>query len=229
MTKMWLLKNPYALRLHFRLYAEREHAPLMFLLGECIHGSCVELNKYRVSYKVIVHDASTDRYLRYDVWVGYTTSAPGGHSSVYAISAFCYTYSHDVGCWLQRIDDEDYKAFESVHAQIRDQLQHNFRTIDSGWTENDQDALECPWLFSKMVAFHQECTPNTRKRIRRFVDRLLLSRRWRLRAREIMTNIAFSKWKEWYYDPNNKEGYVKRLVQLKKQHSRTDRSHCLKL
>lgn len=204
---MWWLYHPYALRLHFRLYADQIDAPLIFGLDGCIHGSCVELSGDTVKYKVVVHDARTNRYNRYDVWARYEPAT----RNVHAISAFCYTYCRDEQCWRQRIDEDDYTAFESVHAHIRDQLQHHFHIIDSGWTAADPDATECPWMFSQMVAFHQACTPDTRTRIRRFVDRMRRCRQWRLRARRIMKYRAFSKWKEWYYDPDNAEGYVKRL------------------
>lgn len=195
-TIMISLYNPYALRMCFRIYSDMLNPPLIFPFYGCIYGSHIEIRKNMVVFVV------NKGLKRYQVCINYRGR------EVVGICAFCYAYCRYEHCWIQMVDDDDYKFFDITHSHIVDQVRNHFFKIDSRWNKDDRDSIECPWLFSRMKAFEQLCTPRTNKYITNYIKRLNTSRYWRLYAQRYMLKRSFSKWKEWYFDPSNEKGFI---------------------
>jgi len=144
---------------------------------------------------------------RYQVVINYK------ENHVVNVCAFVFEYCAHSRAWNQRIGQSDFDKFETIHRWIVTQAQHHFHTIDSRWNENDEE--EHPWLFRKMKMFDQKCTPQTRRHVRRAIDRWIRFRHWRLYARQHMLRRRFNTWKEWYFCPENKGGYMMNRMRQK--------------
>ena len=68
--------------------------------------------------------------------------------------------------------------------------------------------LECEKLVQVLKEFEQEVSPKTRETLKKMVSIRRLNKK---RVREYAKKLLKS-WKEYYYDPDNENGYVKRLA-----------------
>ena len=60
-----------------------------------------------------------------------------------------------------------------------------------------------------MIAFKQQCTPKTKQYIDKFITYLRNNIEKKHIFNKKILNRKFSIWKEWYFNPNNLNGFIK--------------------
>ena len=207
---LFVLSNPYSLRTCMRL-----HPPVrerVYPIRASVHHSFVKVAPSEVHFVVFSYAGG---FFRCDVCVDYDAHR------VTRVRVFCFEYLFWDRCWSQRSDEHHYARFRDTREKIRAQLSHYFRTVDSQWRSfvgyEDGEA----WFLATLRAFDQACTPKTRAALRRYVRTLRSSARARTHRARTLARTHFRKWTEWYFDPDNLRGFVKRLRMSSRMSSRT--------
>lgn len=185
------IKNKYILRTFLRLFENRTH--ILF-----IHG-CDE------SYIKIFND-SIEYFLVFDN-IQYNFIIFYRKNNIIHLSEYVFEYSIETCLWYQTIDYEDSIVINQYRQYILSHLQNCFYSIDTYWTNTD--FLEYPWLYSHMIAFKQKCTPKTKQ----YIDNFITYLRKKIEKKHVFNKKIlkrkFSIWKEWYFNPNNLNGFIK--------------------
>jgi hypothetical protein len=181
--------NQYLLYLLFKL----KNRPKLIHIKEH-DNSFIYLDDTFIKY-ALVHEN-----IRYEMTISYIDR------EAYDLAIYVFVYSSFTELWHHTMGLYYYECTETFNSLVMSQLQHYFRKIHIDW---DSDKHYCPWLYDRVITYHQTCTSKVRSILRTY--RLELQGKIN-RRKYLMMQKAFTIWKEWYYDPNNPNGYVKRIT-----------------
>lgn len=192
------LTDPYCLHKCLREDSRFSH---WHLFEEFDVESFLEITPTHVSFVITKRD---DALLQYEVHIRRIDRHALG------VNAYCYTFCDTNIHWVGTVEERDYAKFADVHEMIVAQARNAFHTVVSRWEHFPVEERE-PWFMRIIRSFEQRCTPDTRARVHAFVRRLRTSLRARRFVRARLLRRALRLWYEWYFDPNNPRGFVKRL------------------
>lgn len=196
------VENVYALRSYLRL-SERKYFDETTVIPLKNENSESFVNITSTSIRYVITNNETD--YRYDCYASYSDN------SIYSLCEYVYYFNTQSLSWHQSIDLDDNEFVRRTREHIRMQLQHAFHHIETGWKATDYECLQSlPW-YTTISRFNQSCTPKTRRILLEYIGGLkkaVVSRRFRKKK---TIHKVFLAWKEWYFDPENTYGYVKRF------------------
>ena len=196
------LENVYALRSYLRL-SERKYFDDMTMIplkNENIE-SFINITHSSIHYVI----ANKEMNYRYECYLSYMGNR------IDRLSEFVYYFNTQSLLWHQTFDLDDNDFVKITRERIRMQLQNAFTHIQTGWYATDYECLQSPSWYVNITRFNQSCTPKTRRILLEYIGGLrkaVVSRRF---LKKKMLRKVFFAWKEWYFDPKNQGGYVRRL------------------
>lgn len=199
MIYLFPLENKYALRSYFHFFGNDFVEDTSVLLIRGRNRSFLNITENTLHYSIVSEDVG----LRYECYVNYE------EFEIYSISEYIFFFDTTIMCWRQSVEMDNHEFINATRYFIREQLQNTFRRIESGWKETDFECLQSPMWYANMKSFHQACTPKTRGILMLYRKRLRDGVRVRKRANDNRLRKGFSGWKNWYFNPQNKEGYVR--------------------
>ena len=196
------LENVYALRSYLRLSEKKnfDEMTVIPLKNENIE-SFINITDSSIHYVI----ANKEMNRRYDCYASYA------ENTIYSLSEYVYDFNEQSSLWYQTIDLDDNDFVKSTREHIRMQLQHAFQHIQTGWYATDYECLQRPSWYVTISRFNQYFTPKTRRILLEYIGGLtkaVISRRF---LKKQMLRKLFFEWEEWYFNPNNQGGYVRRL------------------
>jgi hypothetical protein len=194
------LSNPYTLRTCFRIYPTLIKHLWIFQIGGCVFGSHVAITSDSVHY--VIDKGS----MRYDTVIYYR----GKH--VISVSSYCFKFCDISRVWYQTNDYHTFAFFNEDRQNVVAQVKNQFYTIDTCWDEDDDEAVENPWWYYNIKTYEQRCTPKTHRYVRLFIEKLRVQVDCNRYFKSKRLKRVFQEWKRWYFDPDNVDGYVKRLI-----------------
>ena len=196
------VENVYALRSYLRL-SERKYFDETTVIPLKNENSESFVNITSTSIRYVITNKETT--YRYDCYASYADN------SIYSLSEYVYYFNTQSLSWHQSIGLDDNDFVKRTREHIRMHLQHAFRHIQTGWYATDYECLQSPSWYITISRFNQSCTPKTRRILLEYIGGLRMAiTSNRFRKKKMMRNI-FLAWKEWYFDPENTYGYVKRF------------------
>lgn len=195
------LTNAYALKFFFNNHERlSEEEFIVFYIN---NKNCnYEIN---IAHNSIIYVVQVDD-IRYQIIFEYTKK------HVQKISIYGYLYSVEEDFWIETYDPYLFAYFDEFYIKVLLQVQQNFYTIESNC---DAIPHDFHWIYHRVKLFEQRCTPKTAKYLQLFRKKLKLKqyfRKWNKFIHQKLLKRKFIIWKDWYYDPTNKHGYVKRLI-----------------
>lgn len=201
-TTLFPLENRYALRSYFRLFGNNFLDDIVVLC----------LLEHEQSFLYITDKIVHYSILKYDMGLQYECHVYYDEFLIYTVSEYVFRFNPETLCWHQNVGMNDNEFVNTMRNHIRAQLQNAFRRIEIGWGETDFECLQFPLWYTKIKTFQQCCTPKTRRILISYLERVRKGARLCKRANENRVRRAFLVWKEWYFNPQNKGGYVTRLL-----------------
>ena len=121
---------------------------------------------------------------------------------------YIYTY-HDefIHQHVLDLNTVDHVYIDDVVYKI---LSNNFAIVRSGWNDDDEEMKECK-LFRNLMKSFESCIHND---IISTIRNGLRCYKMKRINRHITRKYHWKKWIEHWMDPNNEEGYIKRLKNL---------------
>lgn len=200
------LDNSYALKMFFNYYKNLEARDVViFNIDEHDCKYKVEISHTRIEYFAQQND------FRYSIVLRYT------NKHVHIISIYGSRYIIQEDSWHQTDDQCVFSYFDKFHNQVLSQLQNHFYTIKSKCDEIIDDFQDFNWVYCSIKSLEQNCRPKTTKYLKLYRQKIKLKqyfRKWTTYINQIILKRNFETWKEWYFDPTNKQGYVKRLKRI---------------
>jgi hypothetical protein len=190
------LKDTTALKTIFETFMIKKinKRNVMIPIKEYFDGSNINISNDIIQYSIYVMNYRFDCIIYYSKKIVY--------------SVFEIVFQRKSGIWYKVVEYEKEKELENCRTCIMNQLQVMFYRIDTGLAANDVESIESPWMYRKLKEFEQRCRVETRIHVKRFVayirNKLSKLRYFRLKR-------SFDIWKEWYYNPNNLNGYIMHL------------------
>lgn len=190
------LKDSTALKIIFETFMKKKinKRNVMIPIKEYFDGSNINISNDIIQYSIYVMNYRFDCIIYYSKKIVY--------------SVFEIVFQRKSGIWYKVVEYEKEKELENCRTCIMNQLQVMFYRIDTGLAANDVESIESPWMYRKLKEFEQQCRVETRIHVKRFVayirNKLSKLRYFRLKR-------CFDIWKEWYYNPNNLNGYIMHL------------------
>jgi len=198
------LKNKYSLKAFFILH----HLHLKNLLHSQLIISFINqslldtlyLDAESITFSLKINDTTW-----YEVICGYH------ENTITHVSEYLRSYSVYEDCWTELYDYENNSTVNEYRSHIRALLQQCFYVIKTLYTSTDRDMIASPWFYNAMKAFEQTLSSKTSTFVHKYVscirNQLFYKKYYH---RKLQRNVLES-WKKWYYNPDNINGYVKKL------------------
>lgn len=181
---------PYALRTFLRLYSYNTPSIELYIYGydeRCrviILTHSIHFFMYRDNIRLEITIYYHDKY-------------------VMDITIFVFVYDEDMHLWYNYTEYVDSinndSTFDNLFIdecceRVYTQLSHVFYKIQ----------VTSTWFLTK-----QSCTPKTRNYVRKYISRIRNT--YRETIERFRKKRSFTIWKEWYFHPDNKDGYIRRF------------------
>jgi hypothetical protein len=192
------LKDPTGLKNIFETCIEKntfKKRNIMIPIKEYFDGSNITISNDIIQYSIYVMN------YRFDCIIFYFNNV------VYSVFEIVFQNS-SIGIWYKVVNYEHSEELENCRNCIMNQLQFKFYQIDTGLSANDIESIECPWMFEKLKEFEQKCKKTTCIHVKRYVAHI---RNQISKLKYFRLKRSFQIWKEWYYNPNNLNGYILHL------------------
>lgn len=200
------MSNPYALKFFFNYFPLLKHEDIyIFTLNDTKKYYTIEITHNSISYLI------EENMVKYRIVLRYKDK------HVQNISIYGSRYIINETLWNQTDDLYIISYFDEFYIQILLQLQYNFYKINSKCDEIINDFQDYYWIYCRLKLFEQRCTPKTAKYLQIYRKKLKLKqyfRKWINFMNQIILKRKFEIWKEWYFDPMNQQGYIKRLRKI---------------
>lgn len=200
------MSNPYALKFFFNYFPLLKHEDMyIFTLNDTNKYYTIEIKHNSISYLI------EENMVKYKIVLRYRDK------HVQNISIYGSRYIINENLWDQTDDLYIISYFDEFYIQVLLQLQNYFYTINSKCDEIIDDFQDNYWIYCRLKLFEQNCTPKTAKYLQIYRKKLKLKqyfRKWINFMNQIILKRKFEIWKEWYFDPINQQGYIKRLRKI---------------
>jgi hypothetical protein len=200
------MSNPYALKFFFNYFPLLKHEDIyIFTLNDTNIYYTIEITHNSVSYLI------EENMVKYRIVLRYRDK------HVQNISIYGSRYIINENLWDQTDDLYIISYFDEFYIQVLLQLQNYFYTINSKCDEIIDDFQDSYWIYCRLKLFEQNCTPKTARYLQVYRKKLKLKqyfRKWTKFINQIILKRKFEIWKEWYFDPINQHGYIKRLRKI---------------
>ena len=93
-------------------------------------------------------------------------------------------------------------------------IKQYFNIIKTLYKSTDSDMISSPWFYNAMKSFEQTMSFKTSKYVKKYISYI---RRQLFYKQYYCFNIQrkiLYRWKEWYYNPDNENGYIKKFTSL---------------
>lgn len=186
------IENKYIFKNFFRLF-ENVTYYIIFIQG------------YNESYIKIYSD-SIEYYLIFDN-IEYNFIVIYNNKNIIHVCEYAFEYSIDTCLWRQIFDYEHNININQHRQYILSHLQNYFYNIDMYWTQHD--FIYHHWIYYHLIAFKQKCTPRTKTILQKFIICLRKNIQKRHIFNTTIIRRKFSIWKDWYFNPDNVNGFMK--------------------
>jgi hypothetical protein len=200
-----VISNKFSISQFFAKYSLQTDRRYLLQIREYDSFCRVEIDSKSICYHLHPHE-----------FVEYILSINYDGRTIRTISEYVFSY-HTVAnnLYSERIQIFQYK--ESPYIQkhrnlIKLQLQNYFYKIQSGL--NLYDIETDPWYYNEIQSFQQFARLKTTSYIRNFILRLRKNIQSQRHFQKQLLKFFFHAWKEWYYNPFNNNGYIKKLKTL---------------
>ena len=131
------------------------------------------------------------------------------------ISESFRVYLDEEDCWQERYDYKEDRFLNSLRTCVRGMFKASFKQITIRHRKDDPDMVESPWFYRNMCSFEQRVSLATLTRLSRFFRSFRKELSYIQGYKEHYYNClklrSMIAWREWYYDPSNDAGYVKKM------------------
>lgn len=188
-----------SLKLCMKLYSELidRYTTITLPLNSFNHGSTVQISHRTITYTMYLS------FLKYEIIFNYE------NRNITNLTMISYVLSHVDNIWVQNVDDDIFLAFiEPTITHIRLQVQQYFHRIHHRWRDTDYECVSDPSWYKRIRSFEQLCTSKTALYVKHYVDHLKYQSDITHYYKKKLEKRIFKRWKEWFFSPNNKTGYV---------------------
>ena len=204
------IKNKYALKMFFivnKLTLDNYNnlhavvvAPII-----CKNNAEVNLDTLYVSSESITFQCKIDDMLWYKVICGYE------NDSISNISEHLHHYSELDDSWTEIYDYEHNSLVNEYRNNIKALIKTCFKRIKTLYKYNDDDMIDAPWFYNNMKSFEQTISLKTQYYVKKYVHSIRCQLHFRIYYNSKLQKRILHHWREWYYCPDNKNGYLRKL------------------
>ena len=201
------LKNKYSLKAFFISNNLFNCMNLNAIIVAHIHNSEITptLDTLYVSADSITFHLQINDTIWYKLICGYK------ENEICNVSEYLRSYSENEDCWTELYDYENNHVVNEYRTNIKMLLKTCFRSIKTLYNKKDSDMIESPWFYKEMNSFEQSVSMRTftyMKKYSNYIRRLI---RYKQQYNFNLKRKILRQWIEWYYNPENKDGYMKKL------------------
>ena len=175
------------------------------------HIIILPIHNYSLDNYVYLNSSSIRFNFKIDEYSSYLFHFTYCHKNINSISEYVRVFSPIENCWVEIYNYED-NVFINTHREyIRVILKTYFQNIKTNFKSTDSDMIESPWFYKKMCAFEQRISLYTLTIVRQFIHKIRCQLKYKKYYHKTLQKNAFCNWKEWYFNPINQHGYLKKL------------------
>ena len=139
-----------------------------------------------------------------------------GHdaNTITNVSEYLRSYSEYEDCWTELYDYENNSKLNEYRSDIMALVKQCFNNIKTLYKSTDSDMIASPWFYKVMKSFEQTMSFKTSKYVKNYIRYI---RRQLFYKQYYCFNIQrkmLRSWREWYYNPENENGYMKKLASI---------------
>lgn len=175
------------------------------------HIIFLPIHNYSLDNYVYLNSSSIRFNFKIDEYSDYLFTCTYCHKNINFISEYVRVFSPIEHCWKEIYEYQD-NVFINTHREyIRMMLKTCFHNIKTNFKSTDSDMIESPWFYQKMCAFEQRISLYTLTIVRQFIHKIRFQLELKKYYHKTLRKNAFCNWKEWYFNPINQHGYLKKL------------------
>jgi hypothetical protein len=175
------------------------------------HIIILPIYNYSLDNYVYINSSFIQFNFKIDEYSNYLFHFTYSQKNIYSISEYVRVFSPIEHYWREMYDYED-NVFINTHREyIRMMLKTCFHNIKTKFKSTDSDMMESPWFYKKMFAFEQRISLYTLTIVRQFINKIRFQLELKKYYHKTLRKNAFCNWKEWYFNPINQHGYLKKL------------------
>jgi hypothetical protein len=206
------LKNKYSLKTFFILhkltldnYMNLNATIVAPIKHKNVFDDDINLDTLYVSSASITFHLKIDNMLWYKVICNYD------FDYISNISEYLRSYSELEGCWTEHYDYENNNLVNIYRNDIKALIKTCFKRIKTLYTSTDSDMIDAPWFYNNMKMFEQTISLKAQNFVKKYVNSLQTQLILRTYYNSQLQKRILNNWKEWYFCPENENGYLKKL------------------
>jgi len=203
------LKNKYSLKAFFilnKLNYNNLHQLKSTIVAHIINGGIFDtlyLDVESITFHLKINDTTW-----YKLICGHNAN------TITNVSEYLRRYSEYEDCWTELYDYENNSKVNEYRSDIMALVKQCFNNINTLYKSTDDDMISSPWFYNVMKLFKQTMSFKTSKYVKNYISYI---RRQLFYKQYYYFNLQrkyLCNWREWYYDPNNINGYMKKLASI---------------
>lgn len=204
------LKNKYALKMFFivnKLTLDNYNNLNAIIVAPIIHknNDGINLDTLYVNTDSITFHLEIDNMLWYKVICHYE------NDTITNISEYVRSYSELDDSWTELYDYEHNNLVNEYRNDIKALVKTCFKRIQTLYVSTDSDMIASPWFYNHMKSFEQLISLKTQNHVKKYVNSIRGQLLLRTYYNSKLQKRILHHWKEWYYCPENENGYLKKI------------------
>ena len=204
------LKNKYSLRKFFSLNK--------LTLENCNHLNATivvpikhkNLDEINLDTLYVTSDSITF-HLKIEGMIWYKIICHYENHCITSVSEYLRSYSEFEDCWTEHYDYENNNLVNEYRTYIRALVKTCFRRIKTQYINTDSDMIDAPWFYNNMKLFEQTASVKTQDYVKKYVHSIRRQLILKTYYNSKLQKRILHTWKDWYYSPENNNGYMKKL------------------
>lgn len=204
------LKNKYALKAFFILnrYSLESYNNLnAIIVASITHPSSDDINLDTL----YVSSDSITFHLKIEDMIWYKLICHYENHCITSVSEYLRKYSDFEDCWTEIYNYENNNLVNEYRTCIKALVKTCFRRIKTQYINTDSDMIDSPWFYNNMKSFEQMISLQAQTHLRKYVNSIKNQLLFRTYYNSKLKKRILHSWKEWYYFPENGNGYIKKL------------------
>ena len=203
------LKNKYSLKAFF-IQNKLNYNNLHQLKSNIV----VHINNQSLFDTLYLNADSITFHLKINDTTWYKVICGHNANTITNVSEYLRSYSEYEDCWTELYDYENNSKVNEYRSNIMKLVKQCFNNIKTLYKSTDSDMISSPWFYNVMKLFEQTMSIKTSKYVKNYIGYI---RRQLFYKQYYCFNLQrkmLCSWREWYYNPNNENGYMKKLASI---------------
>ena len=179
------------------------------------HVIICPIQYFTSSSSVYITSSAVLFYFYLDEGITFQISCDYEADRIINVSENFRVYLDEEDCWQERYDYKENVCLNSLRKCVRGMFKASFKQITVRYRKDEPDMVERPWFYENMCSFEQRISLATLTRLSRFFisfrKELFCKQRYKKHYYNCLMLRGLIAWREWYYDPSNYTGYVKKM------------------